>query len=119
MANLEAKHSVIKLVPEGGEIIQEGSLLHGVPLNHAVHKPQCTQHDITLSIPQAYAKPKQPKANIARPHDMAAFMQSSMPWSGESCEGTQNSAVSHQGPDMQTFLCQKQVATGSYTAYAC
>lgn len=48
MANLEAKHSVIKLVPEGGEIIEEGGLLHGVALNHAVHEPQGTQHDVTL-----------------------------------------------------------------------
>ena len=62
-ADLEAKHSVIKLVPEGGEVIEEGGLLHGVPLNHAVHEPQGTQHDIAL----------QPTAHFAGPHDMAAL----------------------------------------------
>ena len=45
---LETQHSVIKPVPEGGEVIQEGCLLHGVPLYHAVHETQRSQHLVTL-----------------------------------------------------------------------
>lgn len=37
---LETQNAIIKLVPEGGEVIEEGHLLHGVPLNHAVHEAQ-------------------------------------------------------------------------------
>ena len=68
-------------MPEGGEVIQKGGLLHGVPLNHAVHKPQCPQHDIAL----------QPKAHVAGHHDMAALlMQSSMPPSDKSSRDSED-----------------------------
>lgn len=66
IADLEAKHSVIKLVPEGGEIVQESGLLHGIALDHGVHEPQGTQHDVTLPVPQpyTYADKEQPQANL-------------------------------------------------------
>ena len=89
IANLEAKHPVIKLVPEGGKIIEEGGLLHGVALNHAVHEPQGTQHHVTLSMThnsnvEDSCIEGAPKAAAAGPHISTALFQ--VLWLVENCE---------------------------------